>query len=89
MSKFNLAVYLFEQGRLAEALELHEEVLQNRRKVLGEANASTVQSMGAVAHVYRKLDRIVEAEALDAEAAEVKQKMSSDQLDYLARKGWS
>ena len=45
--------------------------------------------MTAVAQVYRKLDRIVEAEARDAEVAEVKQKMSRDQLDRLVHIGWS
>jgi tetratricopeptide (TPR) repeat protein len=89
-NQFNLAIYLLMQGRLAEALQLHEEVLQKRRrKVLGEAHAYTVQSMEAVARLYREVDRIVEAEALAAEIVEVKQKLSRDQLDYLVRTGWS
>lgn len=42
--KFNLGMILFHKGDVARSLQIHEEVLAQRRRVCGEFNAFTLES---------------------------------------------
>ncbi|KAL8909884.1 MAG: hypothetical protein Q9171_004797 [Xanthocarpia ochracea] len=54
----------FDEGRWEEAEELHVQVMQTRKRVLGEEHPSTLTSMANLASTYRNQGRWKEAEEL-------------------------
>lgn len=69
---FTLAQAYDDAGRAAEALRLREEILTQRRKILGsDHNLDTLSAMGALAGSYFKANRMSEAIKLNTEALAV------------------
>ncbi|MCI4662002.1 MAG: tetratricopeptide repeat protein [Neomegalonema sp.] len=64
----NLAYFVKQQGRYAEAEQLNTRVLTLRRETLGEAHLDTLASMNNLARIYQDQGRYAEAEPLFREA---------------------
>ncbi|PPQ87573.1 hypothetical protein CVT26_015305 [Gymnopilus dilepis] len=60
----NLARTYSDQGRLDEAEKLEVQVLDSRKRLLGDKHPDTLLSMGNLAATHRDLDRWQEAEDL-------------------------
>ena len=69
-SKNNLATVLQEQGKWQEAEEMHREVLEARRQVLGESHADTLGSRNNLANVLKAQGKWQEAEEMHREVLE-------------------
>ncbi|MCG3126730.1 MAG: Serine/threonine-protein kinase PknD [Phycisphaerae bacterium] len=69
----NLALIVQEQGRLAEAEPLSRDVLERRRKLLGE-HRDTITSAHNHAQLLLALNRLPEAETLQREALAFRQR---------------
>ena len=63
-----LARLFLLMGRLTEAEELEVQVLESRRRALGEEHPDTLSSMSNLASIYRDQGRWTEAEALEVQA---------------------
>jgi tetratricopeptide (TPR) repeat protein len=63
----NLAVTYRAQGKTAEAAELHEEVLQKRRRILGDDHPDTLTTMDNLAATYQAQGKTAEAAELHEE----------------------
>jgi tetratricopeptide (TPR) repeat protein len=63
-SIYNLAANYAHQGRLEEAMRLHEKAPQVRKTKLGEKHPFTLESMTDVGHIMRVWHRFSEAEDL-------------------------
>ena len=64
----NLAMLLYDQGKLSEAEPLHLEALRGRRETLGETHPSTLASLNNLAIVLKTQGKLSEAEPLYREA---------------------
>ncbi|KAL5371346.1 hypothetical protein DPSP01_014329 [Paraphaeosphaeria sporulosa] len=64
------AMALYSDGRYEEAEELEVQVLETRKRVLGEEHPSTLTSMGNLASTYRNQGRWKEAEELEVQVLE-------------------
>jgi tetratricopeptide (TPR) repeat protein len=64
----NLAMLYDEEGRLAEAVPIGEEILAGRRALLGPTHPLTIMSMNNLAYMYKNQSRFDEARQLLAEA---------------------
>ena len=71
----NLAVTYSDQGRTDEAAVLQEEVLQKRRRILGEEHPNTLTSMANLAVTYRDQGRTGEAVALEEEVLQKRKQL--------------
>lgn len=60
----NLFLTYSKQGRLEEAEELQVQVMQSRKRVLGEEHPDTLASMSYLASTYSNQSRWKEAEGL-------------------------
>ncbi|KAI9353218.1 hypothetical protein DFJ73DRAFT_642349, partial [Zopfochytrium polystomum] len=69
-SKNSIANALLFLGRIAEAVALHEEVLDGRKKVLGVAALETLRSMNNLANAYKQLPDLKRAALLYTESFE-------------------
>jgi hypothetical protein len=59
----SLAISYDSAGRLAESLEIFEQVFEARKRVLGEEHPSTLQAAGNVADTKKMVDeRLQEAQ---------------------------
>jgi hypothetical protein len=57
----NLASTFWNQGRWKEAEELEVQVMETRKRVLGEEHPSTLTSMNNLAFTWKGQDRVEEA----------------------------
>jgi serine/threonine protein kinase/tetratricopeptide (TPR) repeat protein len=70
----DLAGYLFDQGKPAEAEPLAREALSTARRVLGREHTRTVESMHILGETLHALGKLAEAEPLLREAVEIRRK---------------
>jgi serine/threonine protein kinase/Tfp pilus assembly protein PilF len=78
----DLGQALWEQGKLAEAEEVHREAVAIRRRLFGNLNADVATSINNLASVYRRQKKLTEADALIREALEIRQKLfGNDSLE--------
>ena len=68
--KTNLALIYRNQGRWKEAEELFVQVMETRKRVLGQEHPDTLTSVTNLASTYRDQGRWKEAEELDVQAME-------------------
>jgi hypothetical protein len=68
----NLATTLWDQSDLANARTLYEQVLDARRRILGDEHPDTLQSMSNLAITLRKLSDIPAAQSLEDELARLR-----------------
>ncbi|KAG9124755.1 hypothetical protein FRC07_010349, partial [Ceratobasidium sp. 392] len=61
---FNQACDYARESEWEDAEELHSKVLDGRRRILGEDNVHTLNSMCHLARVYRRLSELQDAETL-------------------------
>ena len=61
----NLASTHRDAGRLKDAEALGVEVVEKRKRVLGDDHPDTLKSMLSLAATYRALDRLNDADALE------------------------
>jgi hypothetical protein len=66
----NLASTYRNQGRWKEAEELEVQVMETRKRVLGQGHPSTLSSMGNLALIYRNQGRWKEVEVLEMQVME-------------------
>ncbi|KAH8833141.1 hypothetical protein DL96DRAFT_1584901, partial [Flagelloscypha sp. PMI_526] len=71
----NLAVTYSHLARHAEALQLKEEVLELRRRILGSEHPFTLLSMNTLAATYSTLYRYAEAVQLQEEVVELSKRV--------------
>ena len=60
----NLASVYHSAGRLAAAIQLYEQTLAGRQRVLGPVHPDTLASRANLAHAYYETGRMTEAVAL-------------------------
>ncbi|KAG9122903.1 hypothetical protein FRC07_000526 [Ceratobasidium sp. 392] len=65
---FDQACHDADGSNLDSSEKLHSKVLVARRRILGEDNVDTLDSMYQLARVYHKLDRLQDAETLRLQA---------------------
>ncbi len=75
----NLATLSADQGRLDEALKMHEQTLEARLRTLGEQNPDTLFSMNNLGDLYRERGRLAEAETLLRKTVELRRRLLGDQ----------
>jgi len=68
----NLAAIYNNQGRWKEAEELEVQVLQMRKRILGEEHPFTLTSMANLAVTYRNQGRWKEAEDLEVQVMQMR-----------------
>ena len=74
----------WNQGRLKEAEELDMQVMETRKRVLGEEHPSTLTSMANLALTYKNQGRWKEAEELEVQVMETRKRVLGDEhLDVL------
>ena len=66
----NLGWTYMQQGRAAEAATLQEEVLEKRRRILGEEHPDTLRAMNNLGWTYLQQGRAAEAATLQEEVLE-------------------
>ena len=66
----NLALTYWRLGRIEEAVDLQEEVLEKRRQILGVEHADTLTSMNNLSITYRDQGKTAEAVDLQEEVLE-------------------
>lgn len=69
-SRAGLALVLWNAGRLAESLEMSQEVLERQNALLGESHPETMSTMNNVGIALKGLGRFEEAESLYEELIE-------------------
>ena len=67
------------QGKLAEAEPLLVAALEGRRKVLGEQNPDTLESMDSVASLYWRQGKCDEAEPIRATLLELQRRVLGEE----------
>jgi hypothetical protein len=73
------AMTLFEDGRWREAEELFMQVMETRKRVLGEEHPDTLTSMANLASTYRNQGRWKEAEELEVQVMETRKRVLDDE----------
>jgi tetratricopeptide (TPR) repeat protein len=71
----NLASTYTNQGRSKEAEELEVQVMETRKRVLGQEHPSTLTSMANLASTYRNQGRSKEAEELEVQVMETRKRV--------------
>jgi Tetratricopeptide repeat len=71
----NLASTYWNQGRWSEAETIYLEVVERKRRVLGEEHPSTLTSMANLASMYWNQGRWSEAEKMEVEVMERKRRV--------------
>ena len=74
----NLAVTYRAQGRTGEAARLQEEVLEKRRRILGDDHPDTLTTMNNLASTYRDQGRTGEAARLQEEVLEKRRRITGN-----------
>ena len=64
---------------MKEAADLHEKVLEARRRTLGDEHPDTLSSMNNLAETYRALGRMKEAAALHEKVLEASRRTLGDE----------
>ena len=81
----NLAGTYLSLGRMKEAAELYEKVLEKRRRILGAEHPDTLTSMSNLASTYGDQGRMGEAAALKEEVLEKRRRiLGAENPDTLA-----
>ncbi|KAI1666456.1 AAA superfamily ATPase [Pyrenophora tritici-repentis] len=73
------ATTLFSDGRYEEAEELQVQVMQARKRVLGDEHSDTLSSMASLASTYWKQGRWKEAEELQVQVMQARKRVLSDE----------
>jgi tetratricopeptide (TPR) repeat protein len=68
----NCAMALYSDGRYDEAEELETQVMQTRKRVLGDEHPHTLTSMGNLALTYKEQGRQREAEELEIQVTKMR-----------------
>ena len=63
-----MAAVRSDQGRLEESLALHIDTLERQRRILGPTHPNTIQSIGNLAVLHRKMDNVADALEFQLEA---------------------
>ena len=71
----NYAILLEKTGRMEEAEGMYRQVLEGRRKVLGEEHVDTLMSMNRLAALLMQTGRMEEAEGMFRQVLEVRRKV--------------
>ncbi len=71
-------IQLYQQGKYNEAIPLAEQALAIRKKVLGDNNRLTADSLNNLAELYKSQGRYSEAEPLHKEALDIRRKQLGD-----------
>jgi hypothetical protein len=74
----SLAISYWSLGRVKEAAEMQEKVLEARCRILGEEHPNTLETMHNLATSYRSLNRLEEAVALEDKLAQAKETKRKD-----------
>jgi tetratricopeptide (TPR) repeat protein len=72
------AIALYEDGRYEEAEELEVQVMQTRKRVLGDDHPDTLTIMGSLAATYMSQGRWKEAEELEVQVMETRKRVFGD-----------
>ena len=75
---YHLGWTYLTEGRLEDAEKLQLEVLEVRRRLLGDKHQDTVSSMSDLASTYMRQDRYIEAEKLQVEVTEMSKRLLGD-----------
>ncbi|KAI0616951.1 kinesin light chain 3 [Pyrenophora tritici-repentis] len=73
------ATALFSDGRYEEAEELQVQVMETRKRVLGDEHPNTLTSMGNLAATYRNQGRWKEAEELQVQVLQTSKRVLTDE----------
>jgi hypothetical protein len=73
------AITLYSDGRYKEAEELQVQVMQTRKRVLGDEHPGTLISMGKLALTYNHQGRWKEAEELEVQVMQTRKRVLSDE----------
>jgi tetratricopeptide (TPR) repeat protein len=73
------AMTLYSDGRWEEAKELFMQVMETRKRVLGEEHPSTLISMADLASTYRNQERWKEAEKLFVQVMETRKRVLGEE----------
>jgi hypothetical protein len=73
------AITLYSDGRYKEAEKLYVEVMQTRKRVLGDEHPDTLTSMASLAATYRNQGRWGEAKKLQVEVMQTIKRVLGDQ----------
>jgi tetratricopeptide (TPR) repeat protein len=73
------AMTLYSDGRYKEAEELQEQVMQARKRVLGDEHPDTMTNMGNLALTYSNQGRWKEAEELQVQVMQTMKRMLGDE----------
>ena len=85
----NLALSLNDQGRYAEAQELHRNTMEIEGRVLGDDHPETLLSMSYLANSLLGQGRYAEAEELQRRTLEVQRRvLGKEHPDTLALTTW-
>jgi hypothetical protein len=81
----NCAIFLCSDGRYKEAEGLQVQVMQMRKRVLGDEHPDTLTSMANLASTYRNQGRWEEADELEAHVMQTRKRVLGDEhADTLA-----
>ena len=70
---------LYSDGRWKEAEELYMQVMETRKRVLGEEHPDTLTSMANLASTYRNQGRWKEAEVLESQVMETRKRVLGEE----------
>jgi tetratricopeptide (TPR) repeat protein len=73
------ALTLYSDGRYEEAEELFVQVMQTRKRVLGDEHSYTLTSMANLASTYRNQGRWKEAEELNVQVMQTRKRVLGDE----------
>lgn len=73
------ALVLLSDGRYSESEELSVQVMETRKRVLGDEHPDTLASMGNLAFTYNKQGRWKEAEKLGVQVMETEKRVLGDE----------
>jgi tetratricopeptide (TPR) repeat protein len=74
-----ISTVLFYEGRWKEAEELNVQVMETRKRVLGEEHPDTLRSMGNLASTYQNQGRWKEAEELEVQVMETTKRVLGEE----------
>ena len=77
--RWKCAVTLLSDGRYSESEELFVQVVETRKRVLGEEHPDTLKSIGNLASTFWSQGRWKEAEELDAQVLETRKRVLGDE----------
>ena len=81
----NLANVYLDQGKLEEARKLKEQVLENRRRVLGDEHPDTLNSMNSLGWLFLQQGKLEEARKLYEEVLENRRRVLGDEHPHTLR----